>query len=272
MRAAGQRARAAIDKEKKPWRGVPGSLAIAPEPSAFPAGQMQETSQAKTERQLGFLSARLGELLKAQHERGQLHRRALDRLYVSANEYLNDISEMIRRADLARGGAKRGELSWKYPYELTIDRTYYGDLLDSELVDLLLRFNIMIARYNRLVVDLRQMSFNVQDAYVASRVQEEFVAVVREIAGRDLNTIEVFLRRVDDHARDLAVRADLLRSQFAGRKARLYRMIGILRVWPLEQSAVVQERHEFDEGIERSRKRTVKEELAKVASIDNSES
>jgi hypothetical protein len=39
-------------QRKKPWRGVPGSLAIAPAPSAFPAGQMQETSQAETERQL----------------------------------------------------------------------------------------------------------------------------------------------------------------------------------------------------------------------------
>jgi hypothetical protein len=35
------------------WRkGVVPRLAIAPAPSAFPAGQMQETSQAQTERQL----------------------------------------------------------------------------------------------------------------------------------------------------------------------------------------------------------------------------
>jgi hypothetical protein len=221
---------------------------------------------------LGFLSARLGELFKAQHERSRLHRRALGRVYDSANEYVNDISEMINRAGRARAAAQRGELSWIYPYELPIDRTYYGDLLDSGLVDALIRFNIMIARYNRLVVDLRQMSFNLQDAYVASRVPEELWRESLKQRDANLDTIQKFLLVVDDRARDLAVRASLLRSQFAGRKARLCRMIGILRVWPLKPSAVDQERREFDQGIAKSGKHAVNEGLAKVASIDNTES
>jgi hypothetical protein len=237
-------------------------------PSAPPASPWWTAAASFLGVLLGFLAARLGEILKAQHERGRSHHRALVHLYNAANEYINDIPEFIGRAAHARAGAERGALSWRYPCELPIDRSYYGDLLDSQLVNLIIRFNIMIARYNRLVVDLRQSSFSVQDAYVAGRVQEESWQQFLSQQGANLETIQKILSVVDDRVRDLAVRGSLLTAQFTGRKARLLRIIGILRVWPLKQAAVDEERRKFDEDVAASRKRSVEEGLAKVASID----
>jgi hypothetical protein len=217
---------------------------------------------------LGFLFARLGEFLKTQHERGRSYRSALERLYNTANEYINDVAEMINRAAHAGAGAQRGALSWIYPCELPIDRSYYEALLDAKLVDLLITFNIMLARYNRMAVDVRQSSIGVQDAYVAGKLPEESWREFLRQQGANLDRIRKFLSVVDDRVRDLAVRSILLKAQFTGRRARLFRMIGILRLWPLEEAAVDEERRKFDRSIAESRKRNVEEAMARVASIE----